>query len=166
MPHCRCRLGARLAPTSASWSERSVSAGRPFFFFLSQPPIVCKKERSRSRAGMGVCCVNVCAVILILPPGSPSKRTDENGCQDDIKHKRSQHQDCGTTEGERMLERDPLTSLPLHTATVRTTLPGWPMSPAFSLLIETDTSKEKIPADFGILIRPFHTDPYFFASPV
>lgn len=56
-----------------------------------------------------------------------------------------------------MLGQDPLTSLPLHMATVRTALPGWSMSPAFLLLIETP-SKEKIPADFGILIRPFHSD--------
>lgn len=41
--------------------------------------------------GLGICCVNVCVVILVFQPGSPSKRTDKNGyptsCQDGIKHK-------------------------------------------------------------------------------
>lgn len=58
--------------------------------FLSAPSHS-KKERSRSRAVIGICFVNVCAVILVLQPGSPSKRTDEKGyltsCQDGIKHK-------------------------------------------------------------------------------
>lgn len=74
----RCSFSARLARSACC-----IDAGSQFF---SQPPPICREEKSWSRTGIGICCVSGCAVILVLQPGSPSKRTDENGyptsCQD------------------------------------------------------------------------------------
>lgn len=122
----RCSFGARLADISTFPTGVYVPSMQGVSFSVSTQSFVGQ--------GLGLCCVNMCIVILIFQPGSLSKRTDTNGyptsCQDGVKHTDFSIKTMALKRGERMLEQDPLI-LPLHMFIVSAILPGCSLSPAF-----------------------------------